>query len=219
VPEEPADGPADAGKAGTDITRMLERASQGNREAFDQLLPLVYGQLKELARARLRMEADGHTLNATALVHEAYINLVGQDRVEWQSRAHFFAVAAQAMRRILVDHARGRGRAKRGEGAVHVELASVAGSASDLFTDDQMTELLALDQAMERLREFDPQSADVVEFRFFGGLSHQDIAEVQGTSEVTVRRRWRMAKTWLRRELDPDMLRRTGTMLAGRVGD
>lgn len=194
---------------------MLARASQGNRTAFDQLLPLVYGELKELARAKLRLEAEGHTLNATALVHEAYLNLVGQDHVEWQSRSHFFAVAAQAMRRILVDHARARSRVKRGDGVVPMDLDDVAGSASDLFTDSQLTELLALDQAMERLRALDPQAADVVEFRFFGGLSHHDIAEVLGTSEVTVRRRWRTAKAWLRRELDPDLLTRSGTLLTG----
>ena len=198
---------------------MLERASQGNRGAFDKLLPHVYGELKELARAKLRREASGHTLNATALVHEAYLNLVGQDRVEWRSRAHFMAVAAQAMRRILIDHARARGREKRGSGEVAVPLDDVQALSTDAFTEDQLAELLSLDEAMRRLREVDAQSADVVAYRFFGGLSHDDIAEVLGVSEVTVRRRWRLAKAWLRRELDPELVTRTGTLLGGSAGD
>lgn len=176
-------------------------ASQGNRSAFDELFPLVYAELKRVARSKLRREAEGHTFNSTALVHEAYIKLVRQDRVEWQSRAHFFAVAAQAMRRILVNHAKARSRMKRGMGQHPLPLEEAGALASDLFTDEEATELIALDEALERLRAEDPRGVEVVEYRFFGGLSHADIAEVMGLSEVTVRRRWRFAKTWLRRTL------------------
>ncbi|GMV04437.1 MAG: hypothetical protein AMXMBFR53_07170 [Gemmatimonadota bacterium] len=200
-----------------DITLLLQDASRGQRAAFDQLFPLVYDELRALARSKLRMEGDGHTLNATALVHEAYLKLVDQERVEWQSRVHFFAVAALAMRRILVNHAKGRKRAKRGGGQRPVPLDEVAEALlADPLTDQQADELVALDDALERLREFNPQGADVVHYRFFGGLAHAEIAEVTGVSEVTVRRRWSAAKAWLRAEMDPSAVSRTALVLSGR---
>ena len=188
----------------SDVTRLLEEASSGNRVAFDRLMPLVYDELRALARHKLKVEAVGHTLSPTALVHEAYLHLVQQDRVEWRSRSHFFAVAAQAMRRILINYARMKKRHKRGSGAVHVDLeeADTLVLAAFSFTDDQAAELIALDDALQRLREFNGEGAEVVEYRFFGGMEYRDIAEVMGVSEVTARRRWAAARAWLRSELD-----------------
>jgi RNA polymerase sigma factor (TIGR02999 family) len=188
----------------SEITGLLREAARGNRDAFDRLLPMVYGELAMIARGRLRHERDGHTLNTTALVHEAYLRLVDQTRVEWNGRGHFFAVASEAMRRILVDYAKRQRAGKRGGGAVHLPLEVVGEQvgAEGLLTDDQATELLALDDALERLAEFNPQGARIVQYRFFGGLSTPEVANVLGTSERTVRRSWSVAKAWLRRELD-----------------
>ena len=183
-----------------EITRLLASASHGNREAFDELFPVVYDELKAVARNRMRSERSDHTLSATALVHEAYLSLVDQDRVEWQGRAHFFSVAAAAMRRILIDYARMKKRNKRGGDAQHVSLES-ADEHGELISDDHAVELLALDQALERLREFNEEGAEVVLYRLFGGLTHEEIAEVRGVSEVTVRRRWTAARAWLRGQL------------------
>lgn len=199
----------------SEVTRLLSEASGGNRNALDRLFPLVYEELKSISRARLKRERDSHTLNATALVHEAYLALVEQDRVEWQSRAHFFAVASLAMRRILVSHARARLSQKRGGDAAHVSLDDVAGRVEhpDVLSPDEATELLALDGALGTLKEFNPQGAEVVQYRFFGGLEHREIAEVVGVSEITVRRRWTAAKAWLRSHLDPDVVDRTTTLI------
>lgn len=199
------------------ITHLLRQASSGGREAFDRLFPLVYDELRELARAKLRLERDGHTLNATGLVHEAYLKLVDQERVEWRSRAHFFAVAALAMRRILVNHAKARKRAKRGGDADRVPLNEAIDLAVEpaLFSDAEADDLLALDAALERLKDFNPAGADVVQYRFFGGLGHQEIAEVAGVSEVTVRRRWTAARAWLRAEIDAEAVHRTASALLG----
>lgn len=178
------------------ITRLLAEASGGNIEALNRLFPLVYDELRNLARSRLQSERAGHTLNTTALVHEAYMKLVDQTRVDWQNRAHFYAVASQAMRRILINYAHARKAAKRGGGAAHVPLEDAV-----VFTEDQVEELLALDQALDRLKEFNQRGADVVVYRFFGGLTYDEIAEVLDTSPVTARRAWTTAKSWLRREL------------------
>ena len=183
-----------------EITRLLARASHGNREAFDELFPVVYDELKAVARNRLRSERSDHTLSATALVHEAYLSLVDQDSVEWQGRAHFLSVAAAAMRRILIDYARMKKRKKRGAHAQHVSLES-ADEHGELISEDQAVELLALDEALERLRGFNNEGAEVVSYRLFGGLTHVEIAEVTGVSEVTVRRRWTAARAWLRGQL------------------
>jgi RNA polymerase sigma factor (TIGR02999 family) len=186
------------------ITRLLREASSGRSAAFDQLLPLVYDELKQVARARLRSQRDGHTLTPTALVHETYLKLVDHTQVEWQSRAHFFAVASGAMRQILIDYAKRRRAAKRGGGAVHLSIDETI----DLdfrdqgISDAQAEGLVALDAALTRLAEFDDRGAKVVQYRFFGGLAQREIAEVLGTSEVTVRRAWAAAKAWLRREVE-----------------
>jgi RNA polymerase sigma factor (TIGR02999 family) len=186
-----------------EITRLLAGAQQGNREALDALLPLVYDEMRRIAHGRLRSERDGHTLNTTALVHEAYLKLVDQTRVEWQSRGHFFAVAAEAMRRILVDYAKGRRASKRGGGAGSVELEAARNVSTDSpFTDDEALELIELDGALDRLAAFNRQGALVVQYRFFGGLSTDEVAEVLGCSERTVRRSWTAARAWLRSELE-----------------
>ncbi len=183
-----------------EVTALLAQASGGDRAAFDRLLPSVYNELRQLAGARLRFERHGHTLNATALVHEAYFRLVGQERVEWQGRAHFFAIASQAMRRILINYAEARNAQKRGGGAPHVDL-----DAAEAMPEEQATELLALDEALKELERFNERGARVVEYRFFGGLTHDEIAEAMGLSEVTVRRAWRSARAWLRDTLDPSV--------------
>lgn len=188
------------------VTQLLHQASKGNQDAFNKLLPLVYEELKQLARKKLRAEREGHTLNATALVHEAYLKLVDQKEVEWQSRTHFFAIASQAMRRILIDYAKLKKAGKRGGGAPHVSLeAAESKSPGEIFSDDQANELIALDDALNRLAEFNQRGAEVVQYRYFGGLSHGEIADVLGTSEITVRRAWIMAKSWLRRELNEEI--------------
>jgi RNA polymerase sigma factor (TIGR02999 family) len=201
-----------------EITRLLRDASMGNRAAFDRLVPLVYDELHRIAGNRLKLEPAGHTLGPTALVHEAYLQLVAQDRTEWHSRAHFFAVAAQAMRRILTNHAKAKHRDKRGGHAVHVELSAAEEGSLMPFTDDQADELLALDDALTRLRAFNSEGADVVEYRFFGGLAFTEIAEVLGVAEVTVRRRWTAARAWLRGELGAGGSL-TGGVLAAVQGD
>ncbi|HEX7938050.1 MAG TPA: ECF-type sigma factor [Gemmatimonadaceae bacterium] len=186
-----------------EITKLLGLASAGNKAAFDQLVPIVYDELHRMANERLKLEDVGHTLSPTALVHEAYLQLAAQDRTQWQSRAHFFAVAALAMRRILVSHARTRARKKRGDGAERVDLdaAEQLGELQVPFTDDESDELIALDEALTKLRTFNEDGADVVQYHFFGGLQFREIAEVMGVSEVTVRRRWTAARAWLKQQV------------------
>ena len=193
------DAPTPERSSPSEVTTLLAQASGGDRVAFDALLPQVYDELRQLAGARLRFERVGHTLNATALVHEAYFKLVGQERVEWQGRAHFFAIASQAMRRILINYAEARNTKKRGGGAPHLPLDA----AADTMDPVQATELLALDEALKELERFNERGARVVEYRFFGGLTHDEIAEAMGLSEATVRRAWRAARAWLRERLDP----------------
>jgi RNA polymerase sigma factor (TIGR02999 family) len=178
------------------LTSLLVMASDGNVEALNELFPLVYDELRRLARSRRRGERSNHTLNTTALVHEAYMRLVQQNRVQWQNRAHFYAVASRAMRRILVNYAETRRSAKRGGGAAHASLEEAIH-----FSDDQVDELLALNEGLERLKQFNPRGADVVVLRFFGGLTHDEIAHVMGIATITVRRAWVTARSWLRREL------------------
>jgi RNA polymerase sigma-70 factor (ECF subfamily) len=187
-----------------EITRLLQQASSGNRASFNELVPLVYDELHKIADGRLRMENAGHTLTPTALVHEAYLQLVGQDRAEWHSRSHFFAVAALAMRRILINHAKARTRQKRGGGVVAVDLEAaenIGATAIVPFSDDQAEELIELDAALTRLRKFNGEGAEIIEYHFFGGLQFKEIAEVVGVSEVTVRRRWTAARAWLKQEI------------------
>jgi RNA polymerase sigma-70 factor, ECF subfamily len=175
-----------------DVTRLLVRLTDGDRAALDDLLPLVYGELRRLAASYLRRERADHTLQPTALVHESYLRLVDQTQVRWQNRAHFFGVAAQMMRRILVDHARERVAEKRGGGAERLSL-----DENIAVSGERARELVALDEALARLAEIDPEKSRVVELRFFGGLSVEETAEVLGVSAPTVKRHWRMAKAWL----------------------
>lgn len=184
----------------SDVTRLLQELSGGDGRALDRLVPLVYEELREVARQQLRRERAGHTLDSVALVHEAYVKLVGQEGMEWQSRAHFFGIAARAMRAILVDHARAHTAAKRGGGQRPVPIDEVA----ELLPDPQAEHLLALDEALHGLASIDEEAGRVVEYRYFAGLTLEEIAAVLGVSVATVRRRWDFAKAWLRRELTRD---------------
>ncbi len=177
------------------VTRLVERHRAGDAAALDELLGVVYGELRRLAAWQMRVERDGHTLQPTALVHEAYLRLAGEDP-RWENRAHFFAVAAQVMRHVLVDHARARKADKRGGAATHVVLDE----ALDVATS-QDVDVLALHEALERLASVDPQLARVVELRYFGGLTVPEVAEVVGVSRATVEREWVTARAWLRKEL------------------
>jgi len=175
-----------------DVTRLLIQLTDGNRTVLDDLLPLVYGELRSLAANYLRRERSAHTLQPTALVHEAYLRLIDQSQVRWQNRAHFFGVAAQMMRRILVDHARGHNAEKRGG-----EIPKLSLDENVDVTDERATDLIALDDALTALAALDEQKSRIVELRFFGGLSVEETAEVLGVSAPTVKRQWRMAKAWL----------------------
>jgi RNA polymerase sigma-70 factor (ECF subfamily) len=175
-----------------DVTRLLVRLTDGDRGVLDELLPVVYGELRKLASSYLRRERVGHTLQPTALVHEAYMRLVDQTQVQWQNRAHFFGVAAQMMRRILVDHARAHEAEKRGG-----EFQKLSLDENIDVSGERDVNLVALDDALNLLAEIDPQKMKVVELRFFGGLSVEETAEVLGVSAPTVKRQWRMAKAWL----------------------
>ncbi len=179
-----------------DVTQLLLDWSDGHQGALDQLMPLVYDELRRLASHYLRHERPGHTLQPTALVHEAYLRLVGEENRRWENRAHFFAIAAQLMRRILVEHARSHHAAKRGGAAPKLALAE----AADLAQASGM-DLVSLDEALSRLAAIDPQQSRIVELRFFGGLTVEETAEVLGVSPNTVKYEWRLAKAWFLREL------------------
>jgi RNA polymerase sigma factor (TIGR02999 family) len=180
----------------SDITRLLVDWSEGRREALDQLMPVVYQELRKIADSYLRRERQDHTLQPTALIHEAYLRLLGKNVPSWQSRAHFYGVAARLMRQILVEHARGRGAAKRGGGARKIALDDVT-----LFSEDRAADLVALDDALVTLAAFDERKCRVIELRFFGGLSVEEIAEAVAISVATVGRDLRLAQAWLQREL------------------
>ncbi len=180
---------------GHGVTQLLVAWSQGDKGALEALTPLVYDELRRLARSYMRRERPGHTLQSTALVHEAFVRLIDQ-RVAWSSRAHFYGIAAQMMRRILVDHAKAQAAAKRGAGAPRIELNESLAASPQRDVD-----LLALDEALERLTKIDPQRSRIVELRFFGGLSNEESAEVLGVSPVTVQRQWSGARAWLYHEL------------------
>lgn len=180
------------------VTLLLADWRRGDPDAFDRLVPLVYDQLREIAARQLHGERPGHTLQPTALVHEAYQRLVGTT-VAWQDRVHFFTVAARTMRRVLVDYARSRGAAKRGADAVFVTLEPELAEARDT-----PSEILALDEALDRLAVLDPRKADVVQLHYFGGLTHPEIAAALGVSDTTVDRDLRMARAWLHNELGPE---------------
>jgi RNA polymerase sigma factor (TIGR02999 family) len=178
------------------VTQMLLDWSRGDQEALDKLIPIVYGELRLRAARYLRRERPGHTLQTTALIHEAYLRLVEQRQVRWQNRAHFFAIAAQLMRRILVDHARQRDAAKRGGPDLRLTLDEAMA-----VSDERDVNLMALDEALTRLAEIDSRQSRVVELRYFSGLSIEETAEVLEVSPATVKLDWSMAKAWLRREM------------------
>ena len=179
------------------VTRLLVEWQNGNQQALDRLVPLVYRELRAIASRYLARESAGHTLQSTALVHEAYLRLVDQRSARWQNRSQFFGIAAQMMRRILVDHARHRHRAKRGGGAVTLSLDDAMAQASP----EANLDLLALDDALKALAAIDPRGARIVELRFFGGLTIEETAEVLALSSGTVKREWNTARAWLYREL------------------
>jgi RNA polymerase sigma factor (TIGR02999 family) len=178
------------------ITQLLLDWSEGNHAALEQVTPLVYGELHRLAHRHMNRERAGHTLQTSALVNEAFLRLVDQRNVKWNNRAHFFGLAAQMMRRILVDYARSHLYAKRGAGAVHVSLDQVG-----LASDEPTAEVTALDEALGKLESIDPQQARVVELKFFGGLTIKETAEVMGISVDMVKREWSTARAWLYREM------------------
>jgi RNA polymerase sigma factor (TIGR02999 family) len=194
------EGPANPDRATTEITALLHAHAAGDGAALDQLLPRVYGELRRIARLRLRRERNAHTLAATDLVHEAYLKLLPVERIDWRSRAHFFAIASRAMRNVLVDHAVRRGAAKRGAGATVLELED----SSAATTQQPLDDLIALSKALERLERLDARQAQVVECRFFGGLSLDETAAALNTSAATVSRDWTFARAWLHHELAAD---------------
>jgi RNA polymerase sigma factor (TIGR02999 family) len=178
------------------FTQMLRRAQAGSRDALDALLPVVYGELRRVAANQLQKERADHTLQPTALVHEAYLRLIDQREVDWQNRAHFFSIAAEMMRRILVNYAIQRNAQKRGLGVTKLSLEEAAS-----FSDEKDFDLVSLDDALKQLAEYDADAARIVELRFFGGLTIEETAEVLGISDSTVKREWRMAKAWLKAKL------------------
>jgi len=184
-----------------DITLLLKELPLQGKSAYDQLLPLVYGELRRIADGRLQHEADAHTLQPTALVHEAYLKLVDQVQASYESRVHFLKVASTVMRRILIDHARTRRRGKRGGGRERVELTdgALVGDGADGSLD-----LVALDDALHRLQGLDPRKVEIAEMRYFAGMTVQETADALGVSAATVKRGWEMARLWLARELSAD---------------
>ena len=181
-----------------EITGLLAEWSGGNQAALDRLVPIVYEELHRLASNCMRGERPGHLLQTTALVNEAYLRLIDREHVSCQTRTQFFGVAAQVMRRVLVDYARGRDRAKRGGGEAPLALDDAA-----VVSDDRAEELIAINSALDNLTKFDPRKGRVFELRYFGGMSVEEAAEALRVSPVTVARDWRMAKLWLRREMGP----------------
>ena len=178
------------------ITQLLAEWSDGNQSALDELYPLVYDELHRLARRYMSREKKGHTLQTTALINEAYVRLVDQKNVQWANRSHFFAISAQIMRRILIDHARRHAYAKRGGGAQQVSLEEIA-----IVAREQSSEILRLDEALKILGKMDPRRCQVVELMYFGGLSNEEIAGVLKVSENTVTRDWNLARAWLHQQL------------------
>lgn len=187
---------SDQDAARTDVTQLLASVRHGQSGAAEALLPVVYQELRRIAASYMRRERGNHTLQATALVHEAYLQLVDQTRVEWQNRAHFFGVAAQLMRRILVEHARAHNAAKRGGSAPKMAIDD----ALNYFPNQDLT-IISLEDALQTLERLDERQSKIVELKFFGGLTTEEIAEVMGISTATVEREWRSARAWLYSEL------------------
>jgi RNA polymerase sigma factor (TIGR02999 family) len=187
---------SDAARISPHVTQLLVAWSNGDQAARDQLMSVVYDELHRLARRYMRRESPGHTLQTSALVNEAFLRLVDQHNVHWQNRSHFFGIAAQMMRRILVDYARSRNFAKRGGGAVKLSLEEGL-----IVSDERSEQVVAVHEALEGLAKIDPRQAQIVELKFFAGLSNEETGEVLAVSPGTVARDWTMAKAWLRREI------------------
>lgn len=185
--------------ASHDITGLLLQWSSGDADALDRLMPIIYEECRRIAAQQMQREHRDHTLDPTGVVHELYLRLIDQRRATWANRAHFFAIAAQLMRRILVDYARARGARKRGGSALLVSLDAAADTPNDSRAED----VIAIDQALERLAEIDTDQVRIIELRFFGGLTVEDTARVVGRSPRTVKREWQLARAWLYRELHP----------------
>lgn len=179
-----------------EITKLLNNAQAGDKKSLDEFLPIVYNELRRVAENQLQNERDDHTLQATALVHEAYLRLLEQKDVDWKNRLHFFSIAAEMMRRILVNYAVKKNAKKRGDGATRISLDEAVS-----YTKQRDFDLVALDEALTELAEFDEKQARIVELRFFGGLTIEETAEVLEVSDSTVKREWRMAKAWLKTKL------------------
>jgi RNA polymerase sigma factor (TIGR02999 family) len=179
-----------------DVTVLLEKWSGGDQKALDELMPLVYGELRRLAASHFRREKPGHTLQSTAVVHEAFMRLVNQRDVRWQNRAHFYGIAAQMIRRILLDYARSRQAGKRGAGAVKLQLDDALG-----VPEQKSLDILALNDALDRLSEMDERQSRIVELRYFSGLSIEETGEVMQLSPATIKREWNSARAWLFREM------------------
>ncbi len=184
-----------------EITQLLIDLGDGDRSAVDSLMPMVYSGLHQIAERQLHGERAGHTLNSTALVHEAYLKLVDQNKVSWQNRSHFFAIASQAMRRILINYANAKKAQKRGGSGILATL-----DESEILGETRAEELLLLDDLLKELATMNERQSKVVEYRFFGGLTHEEIADVLGVSVPTVRLDWRLAKAWLSRELKKESI-------------
>jgi RNA polymerase sigma factor (TIGR02999 family) len=184
-------------ETGGDVTRLLGQLRAGNQDVAGQIVPLIYDELRRIAGAQMRRERPGHTLQATAVVNEAYMRMVGEQQLQWQNRAHFFAIAAITMRRVLLDYARQHHAGRRGgEGARKVDI-----DAELLVGQDRLEDVVAVDEVLTRLTALDPEQGRIVELRFFAGLNVEETAEVMGISPSTVKREWRLAKAWLDREL------------------
>jgi len=181
-------------------TQLLQATQAGDKEAVNQLLPMVYDEMRKIARQKLRFERDGHTLDTTALVHEAYFKLINYDKIEWESRTHFLGIAALAMKRILINYAERRNAIKRGGNYSRIELEEIE-DPTEMMSESMAEEILALNGALKRMKEFNERGSKVVEYHFFGGLTWKEISEVMGIAPITVRRAWKVAKLWLKKEL------------------
>lgn len=194
-----------------DVTVLLAQLRAGKKDVADQLVPLVYNELRRIAGAQIRRERPGHTLQATAVVHEAYMRLSGEREIEWHNRAHFFGIAGRIMRQVLLDYARQRHAGKRGgEAAKKVDL-----DAELMIDDERLEDIVAMDELLARLSEFDPQHARIAELRYFAGLNVEETAEAMGTSATTVKREWRLARAWLQRELSGRHRDESGALARG----
>jgi RNA polymerase sigma factor (TIGR02999 family) len=183
------------------LTQLLQASQAGDKEAVNKLLPFVYDEMRLIAHNKLKFERQGHTLDTTALVHEAYLKLIDHKKVEWQSRAHFLGVAALAMKRILIDYAERRNAVKRGREYSRIEVDEIKDPNSTIMTDSMADEILALSEALNRMKEFNQRGSLVVDYHFFGGLTWNEISEVMGIAPITVRRAWYAAQLWLKREI------------------